>query len=89
MNIKICKVRKDDWSFILKLRNDPTVRNACHDTSVIDFETHNKYMEKIKDSDIEIIPLWQLDEPRQEEVLTRLERIEVGIEELKTLQVGD
>lgn len=46
-------------------------------------------MQKIKDSDIQIIPLWQLDEPRQEEVLLRLERIEVGIEELKTLQVGD
>jgi len=46
-------------------------------------------MQEIKDNDIQIIPLQQLDEPRQEEVLTRLERIEVGIEELKTLQVGD
>ena len=46
-------------------------------------------MQKIKDNDIEIIPIRQLDEPRQEEVLTILERIEVGVEELKTLQVGD
>ena len=46
-------------------------------------------MQKIKDNDIEIIPVRQLDEPRQEEVLTILERIEVGVEELKTLQVGD
>ena len=46
-------------------------------------------MQEIKDNDIEIVPLWQLDETRQEEVLTRLEKIEVGIEELKTLRVGD
>ena len=46
-------------------------------------------MQKIKDNDIEIIPLRELDEPRQEEVLARLEVIEFRIEELNTLQVGD
>ena len=46
-------------------------------------------MEKIKDDDIEIIPLSYSDEPRQEEIFSRLERIEFRIEELNTLQVGD
>jgi len=46
-------------------------------------------MQKIKDNDIEIIPLRQSDESRQEDVLTRLEIIEFRIEELNTLQVGD
>ena len=46
-------------------------------------------MQKIKDNDIEIIPLRQSDELRQEDVLTRLEIIEFRIEELATLQVGD
>ena len=50
---------------------------------------YNKHMQKIKDNDIQIIPLQQSDEPRQEEVLTRLEIIEFRIEELNTLQVGD
>jgi len=45
-------------------------------------------MQKIEDNDIEIIPLRQVDEPRQEEVLARLERIELRIEELNTLQSG-
>jgi RimJ/RimL family protein N-acetyltransferase len=47
MIVKVRSVRKEDWEFILKIRNDKTVRNACHDTSIISFEQHAKYMEKI------------------------------------------
>jgi len=50
---------------------------------------YNKTMEKIKDNDIQIVPLRQSDEPGQDEVLARLEIIEFRIEELATLQVGD
>ena len=39
--------------------------------------------------DIKIIPIGQLEEQRQEEVLMRLEEIKYEIKELKTLQVGD
>jgi len=46
-------------------------------------------MEKIKDNDIKIIPVGQLDEQRREEVMMRLEKITYEIEELKTLQVGE
>lgn len=45
--IKLQPVKKEDWEFILKLRNDPTVRVACHDTSTISIQKHVKYMAKI------------------------------------------
>jgi RimJ/RimL family protein N-acetyltransferase len=49
MIVKLRSVRKEDWKFILKIRNYETVRNACHDTSIISFEQHVKYMKKIND----------------------------------------
>jgi len=47
--VKLRSVKKEDWELILEIRNDKTVRNACHDTSIISFEQHVKYMEKIND----------------------------------------
>ena len=47
MKIGIRKVSKKDWEFILHLRNQEKVRLASHDTSIIDDETHLKYMQKM------------------------------------------
>ena len=47
MKIGIRKVSKKDWEFILHLRNQEEVRLASHDTSIIDDETHHKYMQKM------------------------------------------
>ena len=46
-------------------------------------------MQETIDNDIKIVPIGQLDEQRREEVLTRLEKIQYEIEELKTLQMGE
>ena len=48
MSVKIKPAEKKDWGFILQLRNQEDVRLACHDTSIIDNETHLKYMQKMK-----------------------------------------
>lgn len=48
MKIGIRPVTYHDWKFILEIRNDPEVRKACHDTSVITFERHRAYMEKLQ-----------------------------------------
>lgn len=47
MKISLRPVKQSDWKFILSVRNDDEVRMACHDTSIIDYEEHKKYMEKI------------------------------------------
>lgn len=47
MKISLRSVRRSDWKFILSVRNEDEVRMACHDTSIIDYDTHNKYMENI------------------------------------------
>ena len=47
MSVKIKPAEKKDWGFILQLRNQEDVRLACHDTSIIDDETHLKYMQKM------------------------------------------
>ena len=47
MKIGIRKVSKKDWEFILHLRNQEEVRLASHDTSIIDDETHLKYMQEM------------------------------------------
>jgi RimJ/RimL family protein N-acetyltransferase len=47
MEVKLREVTPHDWQFILDIRNDEEVRMACHDTSIIDFETHAKYMENL------------------------------------------
>jgi len=47
MMVSLRKVEKNDWKFILDLRNQKEVRLACHDTSIIDYETHLKYMQKM------------------------------------------
>ena len=48
MSVEIKSVEKKDWKFILHLRNQEEVRLACHDSSIIDDETHLKYMQKMK-----------------------------------------
>lgn len=47
LNIKLRSVKKKDFDFILKIRNEEETRQACHDTSVISTEIHQNYMEKI------------------------------------------
>lgn len=47
MKVSLRPVRKSDWKFILSVRNEDEVRMACHDTSVIPYEKHERYMEKI------------------------------------------
>ena len=47
MKVSIRKVSKNDWRFILKLRNQESSRLSFHDTSTIDWNTHVSYMTKI------------------------------------------
>ena len=47
MNVELRSVEKKDWEFILHLRNQEEVRLASHDTSIIDDETHLKYMQEM------------------------------------------
>jgi len=39
-----------DWKFILELRNKKEVRMACYDTSIIKYNTHEKYMKKLNNT---------------------------------------
>jgi RimJ/RimL family protein N-acetyltransferase len=48
VKISLRPVRREDWEFILKVRNQEEVRFACHDTSIIDFETHKQYMDRLE-----------------------------------------
>jgi len=50
MDVKLRTVAPNDWEFILNMRNQDDVRSACHDSSIIDYETHQEYMKKL-DSD--------------------------------------
>ena len=47
MNVKLRPVKKNDWKFILEIRNQEEVRMACYDTSIIDYNDHEKYMKKL------------------------------------------
>jgi RimJ/RimL family protein N-acetyltransferase len=47
MKVSLRPVKQSDWKFILSVRNEEEVRMACHDTSVISHETHDKYMTQI------------------------------------------
>ena len=47
MIIKLRPVTREDWRFILEIRNQKDVRMACYDTSIIDYSTHEKYMKKL------------------------------------------
>ena len=49
MIIKLRPVTREDWRFILEIRNQKDVRMACYDTSIIDYSTHEKYMKKLDD----------------------------------------
>ncbi len=52
MDLRLRSVSQNDWAFILDLRNQDSVRTACHDVFIIDLESHIKYMEKLeKDPD--------------------------------------
>lgn len=48
LNLILRKVLESDWKFILDVRNEETVRKSCYDTNVISWESHQKYMVKIK-----------------------------------------
>lgn len=48
MSAGLRPVLHKDWKFILNVRNEEQVRLACHDTSVIDFETHKRYMKTLE-----------------------------------------
>ena len=47
LDVKLRPVNQDDWNFILEIRNQEEVRNACYDTSIIDSSTHEAYMHKL------------------------------------------
>ena len=47
MTVKLRSVSKDDWDFILTIRNDESVRDASYDTSIISKSDHFEYMKKI------------------------------------------
>ncbi|HEX7179572.1 MAG TPA: GNAT family N-acetyltransferase [Nitrososphaeraceae archaeon] len=47
MRISLRPVSQKDWMSILEIRNEPQVRLACHDTSLIIYETHSEYMKKL------------------------------------------
>lgn len=51
------KVLESDWKFILDVRNEETVRKSCYDTNPISWESHEKYMKKIKNEPQWIIEL--------------------------------
>ena len=46
--VSLHNVTRKDWKFILALRNQDSVRMACHDTSKISYLTHVKYMESLE-----------------------------------------
>jgi RimJ/RimL family protein N-acetyltransferase len=48
VNVSLRPVHREDWQFILDIRNEEEVRLACHDTSVIDFQAHKQYMERLE-----------------------------------------
>ena len=50
MKIALRPVKQTDWKFILELRNQDSVRIACHDTSIIDIKTHFKYMNNLENN---------------------------------------
>jgi RimJ/RimL family protein N-acetyltransferase len=47
MRISLRPVTQKDWMSILEMRNEPQVRLACHDISLIIYETHSEYMKKL------------------------------------------
>jgi RimJ/RimL family protein N-acetyltransferase len=47
MSISLRQVTQKDWMSILEMRNEPQVRSACHDTSLIIYKTHSEYMKKL------------------------------------------
>ena len=48
MSVGLRPVHREDWQFILDIRNQDEVRLACHDTSVIDVGQHKQYMENLE-----------------------------------------
>jgi GNAT superfamily N-acetyltransferase len=47
MKIRIREATKNDWKFILKLRNQESSRLAFFNTSTVDCDTHVSYMTKL------------------------------------------
>ena len=45
--VSLRHVTRDDWRFILSLRNQNSVRTTCHDTSKINYSDHVIYMESL------------------------------------------
>lgn len=48
LTVSLRSVKKSDWQFILEIRNQKEVRMACHDTTIIEYTTHEKYMQKLE-----------------------------------------
>jgi len=46
--VSLRHVTRDDWRFILSLRNQNSVRTTCHDTSKINYSDHMLYMESLE-----------------------------------------
>ena len=46
--VSLRNVTRNDWKFILALRNQDSIRFACHDTSKISYPIHVKYMESLE-----------------------------------------
>ena len=46
--VSLRHVTRDDWRFILSLRNQNSVRTTCHDTSKINYSDHTLYMESLE-----------------------------------------
>ena len=47
MKIRIREATKNDWKFILKLRNQESSRLSFFNTSTVDWDTHVSYMTKL------------------------------------------
>lgn len=47
--VSLRNVEEKDWKFILDLRNEEDIRLVCNDTSIIDFDTHRKYMKMLQE----------------------------------------
>lgn len=45
--VSLRNVTKNDWKFILSIRNQDSVRTTCHDTSKISYLTHMVYMKSL------------------------------------------
>ena len=43
--INLKTVKESDWDFLVKLRNEPEVRDACQNTCIFTKDEYKKYIE--------------------------------------------